>query len=430
MLAAHHNQENVYAHQAEASKQQLQSKTPGARFPKTPLKVSLHDENTSNVFGGKSALRTKGNNENVVTIGKGGNATGKPGRAMVTPAGNKTTNAKARATQQTGVKDIVREFEKTTIKPTATARPRQPAPQIDASKLDVHIDKGPLGEEEDVEYAPPKLKEIPYESDVFPDGVLTYEGLKPENLFKGYYDHYFNKIDENGMSAQERAIEHQRQLEFQRGDEQILRDMEEFDWSIGDVPESKGVFKVKKDDDALDTVAQVKKAARLAPRAPNTIASRKAAAALAMSAKAASTSQTKPAKTSVAPKGQSFLLPRKRPVQPAAQPTFGVRERATAIAASRSTLGYSKGRSALSAATRQHEPPVIKPRALSRTASTASSGSDCTITPARFARTQASNDLKKPVFMAIFDFDEEDDRLPSTPGPDDSEDEFQLPTDF
>lgn len=87
MLAAHHNQENVYTHQAGASKQQLQAKTPGARFPKTPLKVPLNDENATNVFGGKSVLRTKGKDENTMTVAKGGNAAGKQGRAMMTPAG-------------------------------------------------------------------------------------------------------------------------------------------------------------------------------------------------------------------------------------------------------------------------------------------------------------------------------------------------------
>ena len=77
----------AFSHQAgAASKQQLQSKTPGARFPKTPLKVPLNDENGKKGFGGKSALRTKGGgNENTVTIGKGAISLGKPN--MTTPMG-------------------------------------------------------------------------------------------------------------------------------------------------------------------------------------------------------------------------------------------------------------------------------------------------------------------------------------------------------
>ncbi|KAK0652225.1 hypothetical protein B0T16DRAFT_405757 [Cercophora newfieldiana] len=441
MLAAHHEQENVYTHQAGASKQQLQAKTQGARFPKTPLKVPLNDENANHGFGGKSALRTKGNNENIATLGKGG----KPGRAMVTPAeprtsraplGNKTTNAKARATQQTvGVKDIVREFEKTTLKPNTTVRPKQAAPQIESSKLEVHTDRNPLDDEEDIEYAPPRQKEVPYESDVFPKGELTFEGLKRENLFRGYFDYYFNQIDENGMSAQDRDMEEQRQRDFQRGDEQIMRDMDEFDWSVGDVPASKDVFKVKRDPVEPAASMDPKKTTRAAPKAPNTINSRKAAAALAMSTKPVNTTHVKPNRPTVAAKGkvQSFLLPRKQPAQPAAQPIPAVTA-VTAVVASRSTLGYSKGRSALSAATRQPEPPVKKPRALTRTASTtstASSGSDSTITPARFAQTQASKDWKKPQFVSIFDVDEEEDgHLSDIPVPQDLDDDFQLSTDF
>lgn len=88
MLAAHHDQENLYKHQAGASKQQLQAKTPGARFPKTPLKVPLNDENANHGFNGKSVLRGKNNNENVVTGANGGNGLGKAGKmALVTPAG-------------------------------------------------------------------------------------------------------------------------------------------------------------------------------------------------------------------------------------------------------------------------------------------------------------------------------------------------------
>jgi hypothetical protein len=88
MLAAHHDQENLFTHQAGASKQQLQAKTSGARFPKTPLKVPLNDENVNHGFGGKSVLKAKGNNENVVTVGKGSNGLGKSGKpGLVTPAG-------------------------------------------------------------------------------------------------------------------------------------------------------------------------------------------------------------------------------------------------------------------------------------------------------------------------------------------------------
>lgn len=91
MLAAHQDQENLaFSHQAGAvAKQQqqtqgfrtLQPKTPGTRYPKTPLKIPLNDENATHGLGGKSVLRAKDNNENIATIGKGGKSN------FVTPLG-------------------------------------------------------------------------------------------------------------------------------------------------------------------------------------------------------------------------------------------------------------------------------------------------------------------------------------------------------
>ncbi|KAL2129375.1 hypothetical protein VTI74DRAFT_7893 [Chaetomium olivicolor] len=451
MLAAHHDQENVYTHQAGASKQQLQAKTPGARYPKTPLKIPLNDENANYGFCGKSAFRAKGNNENVLTVGKGGNGV-KPGKAaMVTPAeprtaraplGNKTTNAKARATHQTpGVKPLGRDIEKATNRPTSNRRLKQAPPYVEAPKLEVHTDRNPL-EEEEIEYAPPKPKDLPYESDVFPDGVLTFEGLKPENLFKGYYQYYHNRVDAEGKTALERQMEERKQESFKRGEEQILKDMEEFDWSVGDIPESKDLFRKKKSTVApASTASTTEKSTVPGVRQPSTIASRKAASALAMPARATSASQTKLTKTTTPaaakPPAKSYLLPKRQPAQTVPQPTIPTRERAAAVAASRSTLGYNKGRSVSSAvhgtnsnSTSRHPSAAPKPRALVRSISTASTGSDATITPARFA--QASQEWKKPDFLSIFDADEDESNLGGCMPPmdDDDDDGFQLTVNF
>ncbi|KAK3297455.1 uncharacterized protein B0H64DRAFT_124441 [Chaetomium fimeti] len=451
MLAAHHDQENVYTHQAGASKQQLQAKTPGARFPKTPLKVPLNDENSNHGFGGKSVLRGKGNNENTLTVGKGANGLGKSGKsAMVTPAaprtgraplGNKTTNAKARATYQTpGAKVTARDFEKSAVKPTTTLRPKQRAPEVESSKLEVHTDHGPL-EEEEIEYAPPKPKETPYESDVFPDGVLTFEGLKPENLFKGYYKYYFNRVDGEGKTALERDMEERQKQSFERGEEQIRKDMEEFDWSIGDIPESKDVFKKKSTAVPAAPATTSKKVVRPMPKQPSTLASRKAASALAMPAKPSGITQPKLTKTTTLgtteTRTRGLFVPKRRTAQPVAQPTMSVKERAPAVAASRSTLGYNKGRSVSSAVqgtgsdtgSRQPQTQIgPKPRTLVRSVSTASTSSEATITPARFAQ---ASELKKPDFLSIFDADEEEDGLGGgLPPVADDDDDFQFVVKF
>jgi hypothetical protein len=306
----------------------------------------------------------------------------------------------------------------------------------------VHTDKSPLDKEEEVEYAPPKPKDIPYESDILPEHLFTLEGLKPENLFKGYYQYYFNPVDDDGKTRIEREMEERQQRSFERGEEQIRRDMEEFDWSIGDIPESKNLFKKKADVATASTAAKataVKKTTRPGLKQPSTIASRKAASALAMTVKASSTAEGETDKSvaSAATKvpSRGFMLPKRKPTQPLSQASVSARSRGAAVTASRSTLGYSKGRSTLSAVHRENDSSsrqsevAPKTRTLMRSVSTASTGSDVTITPARFA--QSSQESKKPDFLHIFDADEDDGDLGGGMPPlDDFDDDFQLSTNF
>jgi hypothetical protein len=60
MFAARDQENLLHTHQAAAASKplnqgvrSLQPKTPGNRYPKTPLKVPLHDENAPITFGGK-----------------------------------------------------------------------------------------------------------------------------------------------------------------------------------------------------------------------------------------------------------------------------------------------------------------------------------------------------------------------------------------
>lgn len=336
-------------------------------------------------------------------------------RTARAPLGNKTTNAKARATQPIpGTKPVAREVEKTIIKPSG---------------------------EDEIEYAPPKPKDLPYESDVFPDGVLTFEGLKPENLFKGYYQYYHNRVDGQGKTAMEREMEQRQKRSFERGEAQIRKDMEEFDWSIGDIPESKNVFKTKSTAPSAMSSSAGIKAARPAIRQPSTIASRKAASALAMAPQPRGALQPRQttAKTTAAPGAPSkgFLLPKRKPIQKVDEPSIPAKERVAAAVASRSTVGYNKGRSVSSlvhsngAADSISRQPQTgpKPRTLVRSVSSASTSSEATITPARFA--QASSAWKKPDFLSIFDADDDEDGLGGgMPPVDDDDEDFQLTVKF
>ena len=93
MFAAHSDQENfVHGQQQVAASKPLNHsmrgappKTPGAKYPKTPLKIPLQDENGLGGFGGgKTILGTKSKAlENLIGIGKNGSTLGKD--ALITP---------------------------------------------------------------------------------------------------------------------------------------------------------------------------------------------------------------------------------------------------------------------------------------------------------------------------------------------------------
>lgn len=464
MLAAHDQENRVFPHHAAANnkQQQLQPKTPGARFPKTPLKVPLNDENATRGLGGKSVLTAKGGNENVRTIGKGKGLDksnlltpmGKKSwmsrpslicvednsadplpvepRTARAPLGNRTTNAKTGTVQAGGVKGLVREFEKTQEPRSTARRPRIKSPQTESFRLEVHNDKnGPLGDEEDIEYAPPRPREAPYQSDVFPDGVLTFDGLKPENRLKGYYQYYYNPIGEDGMSLKERQFIEQQQRAFKNLDDQIQKDMDEFDWTIGDIPGSKDFLKKKQS--TTGAAAGSKVAHQTATKPPGTIAARKAASALSMASKPTTALQPKPVKP-VNTRPLSFLQNSRKPVVRPTVPKPSVSDATTGAAASRTTLGYNKGRTTSSMLHGRREAPNPT-RTFARSSSTVSSGSDSTITPARFAQRQVKDseqdDLRRLEFLSIFDVDEDDDgNLAGEPVNDDVDDGFQLNINF
>ncbi|TAQ84539.1 hypothetical protein B7494_g7137 [Chlorociboria aeruginascens] len=419
MLAARDQENLVHGHQQVASSKPLnqgtrsvQPKTPGYRFPKTPLKVPLNDENAPAGFGGKSVLGTKGKGqENAVTV------TGKKAvnNAFVTPMGPrtraplgmKTTNAKAKAFQTPAIPAPKNELEKPVAKQTSIRRPKR---VVHADKLEVHGDESPLHDRE-VEYCPPKPKDLPYESDVFPDKCLNYEPLKPENLMRGLYTRYQASVDENGLTKQDHEDEENRARSAQKADEAILAMMEE-DWTVGDVPET---FRhLKKKSSGTTTIPKVSKQTKFTPPSShglNTITSRKAVSALSVPPKSA---PLQPKVTKPTPKSLPFLT--KEPTVPVPTNISAMRHTA-ATAASRNTIGYTKGRTASS---------ILHPKestfttsslykrpgsSFQRSVSNVSTGSDSTITPAKFAsqETEIGNEeWRRLNFLKAFHVEDEE----------------------
>ncbi|CAN8095948.1 unnamed protein product [Discula destructiva] len=447
-MFATHDQENlVSVHQtAAATKQQqqnartLQPKTPGARYPKTPLKIPLNDvRGFGRGAGGKHVLginKPIADRSQFVTPGEP--RTGRP------VLGDKTTNAKSRRDQTIAAKaPAVRE-------PTTVAsRPKSFAPKTDSSKLQILLDHSdPLSDEVDTNPEPPP--QMPYQSDVWPADIITFDAAKPANRLTGYYDWYHNRRDENGETRIDREMKAKQEQRFREGEAHIRKEIDEMTFDLG-------LESPKKKQQPLPMLAPQdpnKKATRPAVTAgktvPSTLNSRRAASALSMApptkAPSSSTSTPMQRKPLSAKPVSSYMQPVRARHQPQQQqaPNFnattlasrpkvsGPSSTAAGLAASRSTLGYHKGRTARSVLDARSANPNKAALPLAARSETVASGK--TITPASYARDATE---ARPDFVSIFDvpLDEADaDLFGSGPGIEslfgdedgEDEDDFQL----
>jgi hypothetical protein len=263
-------------------------------------------------------------------------------------------------------------------------------------------------EEREVEYCPPKPKDLPYESDVFPDGCLDLECLKTPNLMRGWRNYYLNPIDEDGVSRKEKAYEKKLEKIRKEADERILKVVEELDWTVGDVPETFAHLRIGGQKVKEQTMGKVDEQGNTRPttaeKGPATITSRRAASALSIVPKEplAVPKTRLPSTTPRTP--VSFLNRGKKPT-PTPQTNTSTMRHAVATAASRSTIGYNKGRNASSVLN-------MRTSSLARSASNLSNTSDATITPASYTQKQSSEafreDWTRLQFLGAFDTDDEE----------------------
>jgi hypothetical protein len=329
----------------------------------------------------------------------------------------KTTNAKAKAFQTPSGPAPAQDIEKTKGLQTSARRPKRVI-HAETSKIQVHGDESPLADRE-VEYAPPRPKDLPYESEDFPDNCLNYDLVKGGNLARGMFAQHLNPVDENGLTKIEREYDAAYQKSVKELDDSVLKMMED-NWTIGDVPETFVHLKKRQLGGKENVKAVVKKTAPLASKGPATIDSRKAAFALSSGPKPgmAVPKSTKPKPTS------SFLSrPKPAPTAPQAKPNLP-------FMASRSTIGYTKGRNASTAMKSTIKP---KERGMARSVSNMSQDSDTTITPDRFARATGEEEYRRPDFLSAFMVDDDDEvepvlrgELPESLRRDDEDEEFVL----
>ena len=322
MFSTRIGQENLtYNHQTIAAAKPLnqgvkglESKTPGPKAPKTPFR--RQDENT--IQFKKSALKTGGKAKQDAFITPAGPRT----RA---PLGMKTTNVKATAFQTPAPKTHGKEA-KSTQKPVS--------PRLRRAKVKIHQAEAVAAEPEDdvpeIEYMPPRSVPLPD----YPDDIHEMD-------FARIFDPKTMLRDIACANAYEKAEQFEQKLEadsdraFKKMEEAMARDAY---MAYGDPERTALRQELLAQDQAAEATA------------PSTLSSRSAASVLSKTESsgprfAAPTAATKARIVPLAPKS-----------------TNG--NHAVASAASKSTLGYSKGR-VVSASKRPglsnaHKVPVVK----------------------------------------------------------------------
>ncbi|KAM0504873.1 hypothetical protein ACHAP8_002262 [Fusarium lateritium] len=429
MLAAHRDQENLVLSQQVPTKQGHNS-----RFPKTPSRFPQRDENAA-AFTGKGGVKTinKGNGTRQAMV----TPMGTRGRA---PLGNKTTNAKAKNGQLGGVKNLVKDIEQTQLKPTAQKPKQQP---VDLAPLEIRLKeehKTIEPQEEEPEYAPPKPKNLAYESDCFPKDLLTLDGLKKGNLLKGYYQHFYNPVDDEGVSRQDREFAETLKKVAAKAEEKNKRETDALTFNINDLSDNEEqVKKPAPKTSLLDPSGR--KANGIRTKQPSSFSSRRAASALSIHSDTSSNSKGPSVARTTGPRRPLSSLYQGK--KPAARNIVPVKrshaESATGEAASRTTIGYNRGRSAsslVSAQRRGTDAREVTQRPVKPSGTLSPTQSDLTITPARLRQAvQKDQETKpQPQFMSIFDEDGDDDDLPPLNQPlhisDDEDEEFVLKLDL
>lgn len=366
MFAARDQENLAHAHRQAAASKPLNQSVP----PKTPGPIGLR----SNLNGRHTSKKPLNDDENNPFVAKGGNINlGKEKNAFVTPGprdraplGAKTTNAKAKPFQTPAplTKDQ-KGLAKTQPRSASTRKPKLKVHQ----QLEPVFDVGPVGDKQDIEqeeddvpdieYAPPRPKDLPD----YPDPEDPFE-FKPdeefpmfsrENYMRGALEYFGNPVGADGLTRRERKAKEEAEADeqyFEQVETQMkLNPMEldmEREWRLE--REAQGA-------EAKKGSIQNHKPSKLNPHKPfsqrkspqNAISSQIAAAALS------SHSSNEPRAPSIsrfaAPTASSAA---KKPSTTA--PIIATKHANTlGSIASKSTIGYSQGRKVSASRKQQQE---------------------------------------------------------------------------
>ncbi|PYI10568.1 hypothetical protein BO78DRAFT_393988 [Aspergillus sclerotiicarbonarius CBS 121057] len=345
MLAVRDQENLVHSHQTVAASKplnqgvrHLQPKTPRTRAPKTPFKVPLNDENDPLAFG-KNTVKAGGKQkDNVSLITKDAFVTPSADPRHRAPLGMKTTNAKAKGLQTPAPPGGTVKPERT-MKRGSTQRVKKFAPFVEQSQPEAQT-KPVEDDVPDIEYMPPKPKDIP---DI-PDDITydtTFPQFQPKNLARGLESVYGdNEIGPDGLTKRERKFQEDSDACDKMVEEIIRKQVESigFEETYETVPSSEppagGATKHRMETRGMRAATGKPKYASNIP----TVRARDAAAALSGTQR--SVPRTRPAVLSK-PRVTSALFPSKKPRSPTNPSSM---RQGAATATSKSTVGYSRGR--------------------------------------------------------------------------------------
>ncbi|CAD6499843.1 BgTH12-03949 [Blumeria graminis f. sp. triticale] len=386
----------------------LHPKTPHNRYPKTSFQNPLQDENQTTIFGKKFGKYN--DNENAENNGKNSALFDKDvfatpiGPRTRAPLGAKTTNAKAKVLQTPSALAPPKEEHEFPQMPSKVQIFKN-VTHVNINNLEIEGKEKPLRERE-VEYCPPKPKDLPYQSDTFPDNCIDYSNIHTKNILRDLQkSHLSHIIDESGRSKLEQENAKSYQEDIKEVDEAILRMMEE-EWTVNDRFENTVLSEKKVPQGQLTNFVA---GGQIGPFSSGTglctLSARRAAAILSCTP----TSEDRPCqrKSKLPTPTPSFLskyYPKsnchsKKHIN--SGKTYPETRHIRSAVISKSTIGYSKGREV---PLNLHKPRDTQ-RNSNRSVSCLSIGSDTTVTPERF---ELESELRDPYFLEIFKTGEEE----------------------
>ncbi|KAJ5508702.1 hypothetical protein N7527_010845 [Penicillium freii] len=338
MLALRDQENLVNTHQTAAAAKPLNQSKQLA--PKTPGKPR-NDENNPLAFGNRTV---KGNGNRQENGKPGNNAFMTPMVKDRAPLGMKTTNLKANNLQTPAPFGGTTKQLKTNRRQSTAQKIRKAAPVTQQAQTKVHIDAA-ADDVPDIEYMPPKPRDLPD----LPDDVTydtTFPQFRPKNRALGLESVYGKQqVGRDGLTAKQRKFKEDSAACDRMVDEMIMKQLEDIGFESSGEGESAN---------ALQPTAPPSKRPTTTTRhtrSVSTLRARDAAAALSGSQPTPAPRVAPTPKPRVASLASSLVMP-KRQARVPSNPS-SMRNTAASVN-SRTTVGYSKGRSVSSTLREKH----------------------------------------------------------------------------